>query len=341
MRRIWAFVPLLFLLSVLTVCNGGTVDGDGDGDADADSDIDGDSDADGDGVDCPGGCPAGQRCVGGRCVSTCTGSDDCPPPYQCCDGVCVNVTENVEHCGACGNACAPYGNACFGSTCACNSGVACTPPNLCCGDDGCVNTDEDEDHCGACNQVCDGNCVEGACERCSPDAHETEGGNTCADAQPLGSISDAEEGEQQVLTGNLYPDGDRDCFWFTAEDSEDAECDRFHVDIRFTDNPDGQFALEVYRGSCESPECPSDPITNYSWATDFILQEGEPEDWRGECPCRVETEDGGTQQCSDNTAVFRFCVVRNSGDPAACGWYEVEVSNGVYSTEVEDEGGEP
>lgn len=332
MTRWWTTTTILLAaLLALVVCNGSIDGGDGDGDVDGDSDTDSDTDSDSDADDvCPGGCPAGERCVSGRCVATCTGAGDCTAPYQCCDGACVNVREDVNNCNACGNACGSLGDGCIGGVCSCNGAVACADPMLCCGTDGCVDVSENERNCGGCGSLCDGNCVGGVCEECSADAHEASGGNTCSDAQPLGSLSDA--GEQQILTGNLYPDGDRDCFWFTAEDVEDAECDAFHVDIRFTANPEDQFALEVFRGSCEAPECATEPYVNYSWATDFLSTEGE--EWRGECPCRAESVDG-TQTCSDNTAVFRFCIIRVAGEASGCGWYEVEVSNGVYSTTEE------
>lgn len=337
MKREWFLILFLVLAgSVFVVCDGGTVDGDGDADVDGDTDIDGDGDSDSDGdLDCPGGCPAGQRCQGGRCVSGCSGPGDCPSPYQCCDGSCFNVTDSTEHCGACGNNCAPTGDACIGGVCSCNGAIFCTPPALCCSN-GCVDLLSDNRHCGGCEQPCDGSCIEGVCELCSADPHEDEGGNTCADALSLGTLTDA--GDQQTLTGNLYPDGDADCFWFTAEDLEDDICDTFHVDIRFVQNPDEQFALEVYRGSCETPECASETFGHYSWATDFLIAEGE--EWRGECPCRPagadpegpSPTDEGVQLCTDNTAVYRFCVVRVSGDPADCGWYELIVSNSVYPT---------
>jgi hypothetical protein len=315
---------LLSFLFVVFSCHGGIdIPGDASTDGDGDSDADGDS-----GPECPGGCPDGQFCQNGRCVSSCSGAGECPSPYVCCDNACVNTREDPYNCGSCGNTCAPYGDTCIGSICACNGAMACTPPYICCGTDGCVDSDSDNRHCGACGIACDGNCAGGACETCSPDPHEATGGNTCADAEPLGDLADT--GDQRVLTGNLYPDGDQDCYWFTAEDTEDTECDTFHVDIRFNTNPDDQFAIEVFRGSCESPECAAEPYTHYSRATDFISGTGE--DAIGECPCRPEETEEGAQLCSDNTAVFRFCVVRQSGSADDCAWYEIEVSNGLRST---------
>jgi hypothetical protein len=169
--------------------------------------------------------------------------------------------------------------------------------------------------------------VGGSCEDCSADAHDAGGGNSCVDAITMGELPDT--GESQVVTGNLYPDGDQDCFSFIAVDTPDTECDDFHVDIRLTSNPDGLFAIEVYRGSCEAPECTTEPYEQYSWATDF---RGEVADeTRGECPCRPEASDGANL-CSDNGAAFHFCVVYAPGAAPACEWYEVEVTNAVYTS---------
>lgn len=206
--------------------------------------------------------------------------------------------------------------------------MACTAPLICCGTDGCIDPGTNGRHCGGCNRPCEGDCVARVCETCTADPHEATGGNTCADAEPLGSLADT--GDQQVLTGNLYPDADQDCYWFTAEDTADTTCDLFHVDIRFNENPGDQFALQVFRGSCEAPECAGEPRSQFDWYTDFFGEvEGEI---RGECPCQTELTTG-TNLCADNTAVFRFCVVRVSGDPTDCAWYEVEASNGLYPTE--------
>ena len=39
--------------------------------------------------------------------------------------------------------------------------------------------------------------------------------------------------------------------------------------LSFELRPGETYALEVYRGSCEAPECSSAPYDHYSWATDF------------------------------------------------------------------------
>ncbi len=314
-------VSLVFLFAIFA-CHGG-IDIPPD-----DAGVDSGNDAGDGAVECPGGCPSGQFCQAGRCVSRCSGPGECPSPFECCNDACVSIRDDANNCGSCGNACSPYGDGCIGSTCSCNGAVSCAPPLICCGIAGCVDPDNDPEHCGVCGNTCDGACAVGVCETCSPDPHEISGGNTCADAEPLGDLADG--GDQQVITGNLYPAGDMDCFWFTAVDSEDAECDSFHVDLRFNENPGDQFTLEVFRGTCEAPECATTPYTHYSWATDFVSGEGEST--RGECPCRPEGTEGDAQFCTDNTAVYRFCVVRASGDVGECGWYEIEISNGIHAT---------
>jgi hypothetical protein len=294
---------------------------------------DADHEGDADETGCPSGCPSGQLCQDGQCVSRCSGSGvgDCPDQFECCDGTCVNVREDPHNCGGCGTECAPRGDGCVGRVCSCNRAMACTSPLVCCGDDGCVDPDTDARHCGGCDQPCGGACAAGACETCTPDPHETTGGNTCADAEPIGTVADS--GDQQVLTGNLFPLDDEDCYWFTASDVADTDCDTFHVDIRFTQNPGDQFGIEVYRGSCAAPECATESFTSYSWFADFFdTTIGDPPPV-GECPCRTPETADGANLCSDNSAAFRFCVIRVSGDAEACAWYEVEVSNGVRADE--------
>lgn len=116
-------------------------------------------------------------CTSSQCSYTCTG------PYLNCDsnfatnGCEVDGSTNMQHCGACGNACTPRPNAtgvtCASGNCAlgpCNAGFA-----NCNGlySDGCeVNITSNVAHCGGCGQVCPkpgmvnvaaGTCTSGNC----------------------------------------------------------------------------------------------------------------------------------------------------------------------------------
>jgi hypothetical protein len=309
-------VLILAATSAAGACGGGVISPDTDGDvdidvdADADADADSDSDADADGV-------------------RCTGPSDCTAPEECCGSTCVNTRVDPDNCGGCNEPCGPQADGCISGTCSCNGAAACAAPLACCGGDGCVDVESSRDHCGACGAPCEGECQGGVCSGCVPDAHEETGGNACGEALALGDVADT--GASQIVTGNLYPDGDQDCFLVNAVDTPDTECDTFHVDIRLTANPSGQYGLQVYRGGCEAAECNTTQYSQYSWATDFYTPAAGEAPPLGECPCRPSPLEG-TGTCADNSAAFRFCVVRVSGQAADCAWYEVEVSNGVYGT---------
>jgi hypothetical protein len=98
------------------------------------------------------------HCVEGRCLMACTGA----PPALDCDGIPDNGCEirdlNNDHCGACGNKCAPdkpcVNRSLFGDFgCGCKPGqILCTFPWT-----RCVAATVDDNNCGACNVACDPN----------------------------------------------------------------------------------------------------------------------------------------------------------------------------------------
>lgn len=59
-----------------------------------------------------------------------------------CDGSCIDTQESVQHCGACGFACAEIAGCCEGV---------------------CVEVGADPANCGACGNACDGDCQDGYC----------------------------------------------------------------------------------------------------------------------------------------------------------------------------------
>ncbi len=65
-------------------------------------------------------CPTGQLCCNGRCrnVECCgTGQQStCPSGQTCCGNACFDLDDDIDNCGACGNACDPDGE-CIGGDC--------------------------------------------------------------------------------------------------------------------------------------------------------------------------------------------------------------------------------
>lgn len=61
------------------------------------------------------GCPAGQKCVEGKCISGCSATTDCPEGYVCLDGQCV-VPEKIGACSVNSD---------------CSSGYGCSPEGEC------------------------------------------------------------------------------------------------------------------------------------------------------------------------------------------------------------------
>ena len=86
-------------------------------------------------------------------------------PFGCleyeavCAGVCTDTSDDPEHCGGCGNVCAPS-EQCIASKCR----PTCSATETLCAV-GCVDTERDREHCGACKNACAVGdvCVDGAC----------------------------------------------------------------------------------------------------------------------------------------------------------------------------------
>jgi len=178
-------------------------------------------------------------------------------------------------------------------------------------------------------------------------------GNQCSAAASLpggGSLSDAGSGSMTILTGNLAESGDEDWYTFTAVDSPDDTCDKFHVRVELTNNPSNEFAIQVFEGSCTQQQ--TAPLPCGSGATLFLRRMdywdgGVPP--TGECPCRVAkayctgpsgehgiqcggdkryaTQDTIYNHCLDDTQVFYVRVYR-ALSPATCAAYELSISNG-------------
>ena len=152
-------------------------------------------------------------------------------------------------------------------------------------------------------------------ERCSPDdANEPLGGDSCLDAIDLGPLLD--HGAQIQVSGNALEQDDEDWYVFTAADdvNEDlaAAADDWSVSIAFLQNDVDEFAIEVYRGSCEALECPDaeEPVLEYTSTLD-------------QTPCGVAPYN----DCIDDTTPF-YIRVYPLTDDSRCRRYKIAIRNG-------------
>lgn len=104
---------------------------------------------------------AGFACIAGVCVRACPdGLTDCGAAG------CVDLTRDIAHCGACGDACLG-GESCItadGQTACSVDAGGCTAGQVEC-DGVCVDTQSNRYHCDGCGQACERNeaCVSGSC----------------------------------------------------------------------------------------------------------------------------------------------------------------------------------
>jgi hypothetical protein len=144
-------------------CHGGAVDG---CETNLKTDVD---NCNACGASCPVVANGSRTCDNGGCaIGTCaTGFDDCDGEVS--NGCEVDLTNDVAHCGSCGNACTtpPNGVAgCTASGCvlaSCNAGYSNCDNDP---DNGCErNTAADASNCGGCGITCgSGSCTNSACD---------------------------------------------------------------------------------------------------------------------------------------------------------------------------------
>lgn len=135
---------------------------------------------------------------------------ECGAGKSGCGKQCVDLTADVSHCGACGNACGEN-EACGGGQCQCRAGA------ISCGG-ACVDPQADPAHCGGCGKPCPAGflCSGGGCVIACPSAGLTECGGACVDvqtsAQHCGGCGRACPGNLTCRSGNCTYDVVAACF---------------------------------------------------------------------------------------------------------------------------------
>jgi len=206
------------------------------------------------------------------------------------------------------------------------------------------------------------------CE-CQDDSWELSGnGDSCNAAVDVGDLAD--DGKTLNVSGNIPDVADMDFYKVRAIDNPEAGaggCDNFSFHVRFVDNPDDAFRLKIFKGTaCAGSEVMCDGDVSYTFYTDYreTPAAGQPV---GECPCSNEKVElpapptcadygktppvtgiscydtitpepvgtihlgtQGANYCQDDTAYFIVGVYRLASKPVNCGYYKLELSNGVY-----------
>jgi hypothetical protein len=207
------------------------------------------------------------------------------------------------------------------------------------------NLQDDPMNCGACGHNCAtahvalANCASGQCAILScatgwidydgkPDngcecQKSAAAAPRCADARDQ-AVTDASS-SQLTMSGSITMAGGEDWYRITSTDDPDADgtCNIYHLAIHLTQNPKGQFRLDVVEDDCTTAATcggtgeQSNGIDQY----DF--------DASGECPCyNSATPPAGAHQCANHSQVVRVRVYRQAGVPASCDVYTLTVTNG-------------
>lgn len=115
-------------------------------------------------------CDDGEICQDGSCVPGCNENDDCAAGSVCCSGGCVDLSQDVNHCGMCDEACDMPANMAV----SCQMGLC----NLGACADG--YWDCDGDVANGCEEMQACSCTPGETQPCYPGPPNTENNAPCA-----------------------------------------------------------------------------------------------------------------------------------------------------------------
>lgn len=282
-------------------------------------------------------CTGFTRCVDDACVDypPCRGDGTCPDPGDVCTARhCVPGTADPDGDGS------PARDDCD------ETDPTRSPllPEVCnTRDDNCNGAADEGDPATMCSLLSMGGiCMGGSCScpagtfdfdlampGCECTGTPAAGaGAACAGAIPLGDFPDT--GAMMDVSANALNGGE---VWysFNAIDTADTTCDNFYVRVELRTNPDNAYDMTVFRGTCDPTECGGMPVTDYTYQTDFRADVAGR--LSGECPCAGSgVPAANVSPCSDNGGTYYIRVRRVMGSTPACAPFEIQVSNGVFST---------
>lgn len=201
---------------------------------------------------------------------------------------------------------------------------------------------------GACGLQCTGTHfnVDGqygnGCE-CQADSKYGVMGGTCANAENVGNLAD--NGQSATRFGNIMP-GESDWYTFNGVDNTDSGGDSYLVRVKLVSNPDGLFAIDVYRGGCAGSQQICTAAVEHTWATNFYGSQPSGPDAKkgtvagdyekspqpekaGEGKCTSAPGVPGMNICANQTAQYYVRVYRQPGAPNSCAFYTVQMTNGL------------
>ena len=240
--------------------------------------------------------------------TTCEGVESCNGATGMWEG-CTASSPTTEVCDGADNDC--NGVADDGDTVAMCAGMP-KPPN---GELECVN--------GLCDV---GSCDPGwahyppalpASVGCPCKVENTEPNETCADAKPVGAVSDANT-TPLAISGRLTADNDVDWYSFTTTDTNEMTTNSYHIHIEFSKPATNtEFEFDVIRGGgCAQPDANHSGLAEYDWCV------------TGSAGTIGEQSCGSTApiHCGDHGKDYQIAVRRKNGAPGTCDEYTLTVT---------------
>ena len=152
----------------------------------------------------------------------------------------------------------------------------------------------------------------------------TPNNDTCANATPAGSVTDANLTALNI-TGRLTSDTDEDWYSFDTTDADNGTQNDYHIKMKFTAPvpTNDEFVFDVIRGDqCDpAPDAAHSNLTDYDWCVDGTGTDGSGTTI-GEATCGPTS----TIHCGPHDKKYLVRVHRKAGAPGTCTEYTLTVT---------------
>ncbi len=159
-------------------------------------------------------------------------------------------------------------------------------------------------------------------EAADQDPDPTKHNDTCANATPSGSVSDANLTALNI-SGRLTSDTDEDWYSFDTVDADNGTQNDYHVKIQFT-APIGnsEFEFDVIRGdTCATPDAKHSNLATYDWCVDGTGTDASGTSI-GEASCGAATQ----IHCGPHDKTYLIRVHRKAGVTGTCSEYTLTIT---------------